>query len=102
MGRFFIRHIYDCSGRERGFTIMLIDSQGCRNTAIVLVLFVERVRVSLDLSFVAKLATALRQDCFCTPPVLATVPVPVRTAVRYRSRTGTRSTTVLVVQLYGR
>jgi hypothetical protein len=56
---------------------MLIDSQGCRNTAIVLVLFVERVRVSLDLSFVAKLATALRQDCFCTPPVLATVPVPV-------------------------
>ena len=50
---------------------MLIDSQGCRNIAIVLVLFVERVRVSLDLSFVAKLAKT--QDFFCTPPVLATV-----------------------------
>eukprot|EP01049_Picozoa_sp_SAG25_P001666 SAG25_NODE_78_length_16848_cov_6.662189_6_plen_278_part_00 len=41
---------------------MLIDSQGCRNIAIVLVLFVERVRVSLDLSFVAKLAKT--QDFF--------------------------------------
>jgi hypothetical protein len=53
---------------------MLIDSQGCRNIAIVLVLFVERVRVSLDLSFVAKLAKSTKtQDCFCTPPVVATV-----------------------------
>jgi hypothetical protein len=53
---------------------MLIDSQGCRNIAIVLVLFVERVRVSLDrldLSFVAKLAKT--QDFFCTPPVLGSV-----------------------------
>ena len=50
---------------------MLIDSQGCRNIAIVLVLFVERVRVSLDLSFVAKLAKT--QDFFSTPPVLGSV-----------------------------
>eukprot|EP01047_Picozoa_sp_COSAG01_P048849 COSAG01_NODE_4788_length_4743_cov_45.744832_1_plen_61_part_00 len=50
---------------------MLIDSQGCRNIAIVLVLFVERVRVSLDLSFVEKLAKT--QDFFCTPPVLGSV-----------------------------
>ena len=50
---------------------MLIDSQGCRNIAIVLVLFVERVRVSLDLSFVAKLAKT--QVFFCTPPVLGSV-----------------------------
>jgi hypothetical protein len=52
---------------------MLIDSQGCRNIAIVLVLFVERVRVSLDLSFVEKLAKT--QDFFCTPPVLGSVHV---------------------------
>ena len=39
---------------------MLIDSQGCRNIAIVFVLFVARVLVSLDLSFVAKLAKTLK------------------------------------------
>ena len=41
---------------------MLVDSQSCSNIAIVLVLFVERVPVSLDLSFVAKLAKT--QDFF--------------------------------------
>ena len=56
----FFYSSYDCSGRERGFTTMLIDSQGCRNIAIVFVLFVARVLVSLDLSFVAKLAKTLK------------------------------------------
>ena len=58
----FFNSSYECSGRERGFTIMLVDSQSCSNIAIVLVLFVERVRVRLDLSFVAKLAKT--QDFF--------------------------------------
>ena len=33
----FFYSSYECSGRERGFTIMLVDSQSCSNIAIVLV-----------------------------------------------------------------
>jgi len=50
---------------------MLIDSQGCRNIAIVLVLFVERVRVSLDLRILKKTQDFDRR--ICTPPVLGSV-----------------------------
>ena len=67
---------------------MLVDSQSCSNIAIVLVLFVERVRVRLDLSFVAKLAKT--QDFFLYTSQTARCPAVLlrgRKAVSHTGRT---------------
>jgi hypothetical protein len=79
--------------------------QGSQQLWVALVvLFVERVRVSLDLSFVEKLAKT--QDFFCTPPVLGSVDLPLLTlpAVTRGTAAGAACTAVplLELQLYPR